>query len=90
LAGKIVEWSVNHLGLRIGSNDLQGLISAAAVDNHDTLCPSEPAECARDIRRFVIRNYEWRDIFDHGQAATGRPWYEWSLRCPAISVYKSS
>ena len=39
LTGELIEWSVNDLGPRVGSNDVQGPVGAATVNHHDTASP---------------------------------------------------
>src|SRR5262245_12096028 len=56
---------MNHLGLSVRPNDLEGFVGAAAVDHHDALRPGQSVEGTRDIRFFIVGNHDWGDIFDH-------------------------
>ena len=47
------------------TSNLQRLVVAETIHDHDVPRPAKLFERAADIRRFVIREYQRRDLIEH-------------------------
>src|SRR6185437_5056383 len=62
----IVESAVKYADARIYFEKPQRFVRAAAVDDHDVLCPGELSQSAPDIRALVVGQHDGGDGIKHG------------------------
>src|SRR5690242_3530555 len=60
-----VKDALHDANVVVRSGELRRVVRAEAVDDDDLIGPTQAVECARDVWRFVVREYERSDLVEH-------------------------
>src|SRR5687768_3632561 len=60
-----IKRALKHPHLRKQRCYLHRLVIAETIDDNDVARPAKPFQRAADVRRFVVRKNQWRDLLEH-------------------------